>query len=396
MPKLDTLTTFLTADTRDFEKKMSGATKTINNVGNKFSSAGRSMSLYVTSPLMGLAALSVRAYGVQEAAEVALQSALKQTGAEVDSNSARLKKYASEIQSQTVYGDELILQQMALGLQMGIGADKIEEATKAAVGLSAAYNIDLKTAMQLVGKAASGNTSALTRYGITVSKSGDAQSRFNELLKIGSSRFSTAQDAARTTNGQIAQLNNEVGDLAEEIGRELLPIMKDVLVIVRDGVRWFAGLDDSTKQWAVKIGIAAAALGPLAAGLGAVLSVGTKVITMYKGMAAASAAANLASAAGGGGAAGKVAGGLGGKLLSGAGLALGGKAALVAGTGVASFMGANWLQEKIGYNKFLGDLIGGGSIEDKQAAINEETRRWREEYLRQSSANRPMIVTAAG
>ncbi len=392
MPKLDTLTTFLTADTRDFEKKMTGATKTINTVGHKFSSAGRSMSLYVTSPLMGLAALSVRAYGVQEAAEVALQSALKQTGAEVDSNADRLKKYASEVQKQTIYGDELVLQQMALGLQMGIGSDKIEEATKAAVGLAAAYNVDLKTAMQLIAKASQGNTSALSRYGITVSKSGDAQSRFNEVLKIGADRFSTAQEYARTTNGQIAQLNNEVGDLAEEIGRELLPIMKDILVVVRDGVRWFAGLSDSTKEWGVKLGLAAAALGPLAYGLGTVLKIGTDVVNMYKAMAAA----NVASAAGGAGMAGKAAGGLGGKLLSGAGLALGGKAALVAGTGVASFMGANWLQEKIGYNKFFGDLIGGGSVEEKQAAMNEETRRWREEYLRQSSANRPMIVTAAG
>ncbi len=393
MPKLDTLTTFLTADTRDFEKKMTGATKTINTVGHKFSSAGRSMSLYVTAPLMGLAALSVRAYGIQEAAEVALQSALRQTGADVDSNADRLKKYASEVQKQTIYGDELILQQMALGLQMGIGVDKIEEATKAAIGLSAAFDKDLKWSFEQLARAQQGQTGELKNVGINIDNALSSQEKFNRVLREGASRFSIAKDYAKTTAGQMKQFENEVSDLAEMIGKELIPTLREMTDMVRGGVKWFSDLSDSTKGWAVKIGLAAAALGPLSMALGSVLSVGTKVVTMYKAMAAASAAA---SAAGGAGAAGKVAGGLGGKLLSGAGLALGGKAALVAGTGVASFMGANWLQEKIGYNKFLGDLIGGGSIEDKQAAINEETRRWREEYLRQSSANRPMIVTAAG
>jgi hypothetical protein len=46
--------------------------------------------------------------------------------------------------------------------------DTLKGATKAAIGLSAAFGIDLATAMDLIGKAAAGNTSMLGRYGIVL------------------------------------------------------------------------------------------------------------------------------------------------------------------------------------------------------------------------------------
>ena len=81
----------------------------------------------------------------------------------------------------------------------------LKGATKAAIGLSAAFGIDLATAMDLIGKAAAGNTSMLGRYGIVL----DETSR--QIVEASSRRFlinlrSTPQ--LSTLNSQLSTLSN--------------------------------------------------------------------------------------------------------------------------------------------------------------------------------------------
>ena len=136
--------------------------------------------------------------------------------------SESLQKLASDLQLVTTYGDEATMAVMALGINMGIPAAKMEDATKAAMGLAAAYNIDLNTAMQLIAKAHAGNTGALSRYGIILDQTKSKEEQFNELLQKGKAAFPLAE--ADTLSGKLQQLANVWGDLMEVVGQFIVEL----------------------------------------------------------------------------------------------------------------------------------------------------------------------------
>jgi TP901 family phage tail tape measure protein len=113
-----------------------------------------------------LAVKGVQAYAEQEDAVNNLNAALSANGDSIDRYSQKFQDFASKMQSQTIFGDEATLETMAYGRNLGIVASKLEEATTAAAGLAAKYNIDLNSAMQLIGRASQGQTGTLARYGI--------------------------------------------------------------------------------------------------------------------------------------------------------------------------------------------------------------------------------------
>lgn len=167
---------------------------------------------------------SVKAFIVQENAVKGVQAALKKQGQEWNLQSQALGDFASQMQNLTVYGDEGTLAAMSLGMNMGISSSKIKQATKAAIGLAAAYNMDLTTAMTLVAKANAGQTGTLSRHGIVLDQTKSKEEQFSDLLKKGADNFQIAEANAKTTGGALAQLNNAWGDLKEVIGQFIVEL----------------------------------------------------------------------------------------------------------------------------------------------------------------------------
>ena len=163
----------------------------------------------------------VSAFIVQENAVNGLDRALANKGAEAYSE--KLQKLAGDLQLVTTHGDEATIATMALGINMGIPADKMEDATKAAMGLAAAYNMDLNTAMQLIAKAYAGNTGALSRYGIQIDTTKSKQEQFAQVLEKGKKAFPLAE--AQTTGQKLQQLANVWGDLKEVIGEFVVELL---------------------------------------------------------------------------------------------------------------------------------------------------------------------------
>jgi hypothetical protein len=164
---------------------------------------------------------AVSAAGKQEEAERALIAAVK---GRID----QYKTFAAEMQKQTKYGDELILNQMAYATNLGVTTDKLKEATVAAIGLAARFKIDLASAMMLVGRASQGQTQLLTRYGIVIDQTLSDQDKFNALLKIGAGSFRLAQEEAKTSVGIYEQYKNAMGDIAEVVGEPLMKNLTDL------------------------------------------------------------------------------------------------------------------------------------------------------------------------
>ena len=180
---------------------------------------------------------AVRAFMEQEKAERSLMAATNQS-------IGSFKKFASEIQKATIYGDELILSQMAYAKNLGVTTDQLEAATTAAVGLAAKYRLDLATSMMLVGRASQGQTQMLTRYGIVLSESLTAQEKFNAVLKIGAEAFHLAEADTETLEGAWTQFKNAAGDFSETI----VGAWVDVARGMDDVIDHYKGLEKSAES----------------------------------------------------------------------------------------------------------------------------------------------------
>jgi len=220
-----------------------------------------------------LAKRAISAFSIQEDAVKNLSAAISQVGEDADAVIPRFKAFAAEMQKQTKFGDEAIMSIMAYGKNLGISTDKMEIATQAALGLAAKFNIDLKTAMMLVGRASQGQTQMLTRYGIVMEDTLTPQEKFNKLLAIGADNFGLAQTQAKTTAGQIEQLKNKFGDVLEKIGAVIVKsgIFEKALTFLSEKVDMLLA-GDRLQKWADNAKTAFQALAPVVSKIGKAFS----------------------------------------------------------------------------------------------------------------------------
>lgn len=160
------------------------------------------------------AAAEVRA--VQE-----LNTALALSGQFSKQTAVEFQAYASSLQEVTTFGNDAVLSTAALIQNLGkLKPDELQRSTKAALDLATALKIDVQSAATLVGKAATGEISSFSRYGIIVKKTGDAAKDFGNILNKLEKDFGGASEAAaKTSEGGLKQARNNFGDMLEELGK---------------------------------------------------------------------------------------------------------------------------------------------------------------------------------
>ncbi len=246
----------LTADANPFNKNLNAGRKNLGKFSNSVKSASATV-LKFAGALAGLAFArkALTAFAEQELAVRKLADSLALAG---DSSAAALddmQKFASEIQSITTVGDEMVLQMAALGAAMAqLTGQELKDATKAAIGLAKAFGIDVVAAMRLVARAANGDTASLSRYGITLNKSLSKQDQFNQLLEIGAKNFAIAEGEALTTTGTLKQFANQVGDLVESMGGALAPVLANLTKGMQSSVEFIDKNARAIVQTVVAIG----------------------------------------------------------------------------------------------------------------------------------------------
>jgi len=222
--------------------------RTISSAFSHIASAAKWMGVTVAAAF----GFSAHAAMKQEDALFALIAALKNTGEYTKKLEEKFKSFAAQIQAVTKYGDEEILNQMAYAKNLGVSVGKLEDATKAAIGLATAYRIDLNSAMQLVGRASQGQTQMLTRYGIVLDAGLSSQEKFNRLLEIGAEKFSLAEEEAKTTSGTLKGLWNVISDVAEKIGGPFLSCIRDAANAIRE---WAKQNEERIAEWAENLAV---------------------------------------------------------------------------------------------------------------------------------------------
>ncbi|MBQ7404229.1 MAG: hypothetical protein IJW05_12425 [Lentisphaeria bacterium] len=203
---------------------------------------------------------SITLFMRQQAAVEGLNIALKVKGDAYRTLTPELMRFNSAMQQQTIYGDEQIAMIQAQGLNMGITSDRIKEATEAAIGLAAAYDMQLGSAMMLIARASQGQTQMLSRYGIVLGENLSPQEKYAKLLELGASKMDIARAKTKTLEGSLAQMNNAIGDAKESIGQVFAPTVSRLAGMLQGAAEGFNALPEPVRNVIVMTGTMTAAM----------------------------------------------------------------------------------------------------------------------------------------
>jgi len=194
---------------------------------------------------------TVEAAAQQEEAHALLIQSLKNVGAQYDVIFPRLKQFSSEVQQVTRFGDEEVQQLMSLGLNLGLTTDKLEEATKGAIGLRSIMGgkLGLTESMKYLALAYQGEFTMLRRYIPELRKTEDATEQLAIVQQKGIEGFKLAREEALRGLGPLIQMRNAIGDVKEKIGAALLPTVQESALRIKE---WAERNQNKIGEWAEK------------------------------------------------------------------------------------------------------------------------------------------------
>ena len=245
-----------------------------------------------------------------EQAQAQLNSVIESTGGAAGVTTEMANDYANALSQITMFDDEAILGGESMLLTFtNIGQDVFPQATETILDMSQALEQDLNSSAMQLGKALNDpiqGVTALRRVGVqftddqekmikTMVESGDVAGAQKLILAELSKEFGgSAEAAGQTMAGQLAILNTEFENVKEEAGTALMPVLKDLVGIVkemmpylRQAVQWFSGLPTPVKTGAVAVLGLIAALAPLLGAVSAVISIVTAVGPVLAGIGTA-------------------------------------------------------------------------------------------------------------
>ena len=251
------------ADISELQSAMGKVQKSVQDTGKRMTDLGKTISTRVTAPLTALGAVAVRAFGIQEKAELQLRAALQANGREVDKLFDRYNSFAKQMQEVTVVGDETTLAMLQQAESMGITGDAAERAVRNAIALSATQDVSAKSAIRYTAALEQGNATMLARYLPTLRDVEEGTERTAMAQDILGKAFSVAEAEAQTTVGAFSQMRNAVGDLLEEIGSVIAEAILPFVRRIKEMAEAAQNLNPSIIRMGVVIAGVTAAIGPL-------------------------------------------------------------------------------------------------------------------------------------
>lgn len=220
----------LSADASKFKQGLNDANKSLSgfqkqNTAMLKSFAGAFAAAFSVTAVIAFTKKAAEAADIQVKAETKLLGALNGRRS-VTSDLIRL---AGELQTKTLFGDEVTIDAMA-SLAIFVKEEKQLKALIPVVqDMATVLKMDLSSAANLVGKSIGSSTNALQRYGIKIEGAAGSNERAASAISALTSKFKgQAEMAAKVGLGPFTQLKNAIGDVWEAIGIKLLPAIQSV------------------------------------------------------------------------------------------------------------------------------------------------------------------------
>jgi len=270
------------------QKELKKVGKSMQDLGGKLTNIGAGMSIGITAPIVALGAASLQAAKESKLAFAQVEAALKSMGSAAGRNAEQLKAQAAQLQATSTFDDDDILGKVTANLLTfgNVSGEAFDRAQQAAVDLSARLGQDLQSSAIQLGKALNDpvkGVSALAKVGVSFTEQQKAQIKamaeagnvagaqgliLNELEK----QYGGAAQAMRDATPEAATVDawREFQETIGEVALKVLPPLTAILTRVLDG---FNTLDPGLQTMIIGGAALAAALGPVAIGLGSVISV---------------------------------------------------------------------------------------------------------------------------
>ena len=183
----------------------------------------------------GINALNA-AYDQQAEAVKGLEVALGLQGASVDVESRRLQKFAGDMQKLTGVGDEVTIGLMKQASMLGVNADQLDDAAKAAIGLSEASGRGLAESMKLVNGALAGEFGAFGEIIPAIKTMTTEEEKLAAVLAFTQRGLDAKAESSNTVAGMAERASGAVGDLMESVGALLAPVR----ILISAGIKTLA------------------------------------------------------------------------------------------------------------------------------------------------------------
>lgn len=276
----------------------------IKTVGDKIGGVGRNMMIGVTTPLAAIGTA-----GFKMAAD--LEDSLGAVDQVFGESSETIKDWAEELPAYYGVNKKEALEYSTImgSLLQNIGGMTQKEASKMSASLtelgsdlSAMFGGTPESAINALTQALKGNYATLDNYGMGITAAAVSQRALEMGLADTTSEL-TQQDRqvaalemiweqttktqgqakreSKSSSGVLKALTVTLKDLTATIGQVLLPILTPLLDKLKNWLQRFKELDSETQKQIVKMGLLAAAIGPvllvvgkLTSGIGSILTVG--------------------------------------------------------------------------------------------------------------------------
>jgi hypothetical protein len=283
------------------EQEVAKTTRAIQRKGREIADFGKNLSLALSVPILGLAASSIKAAKESADALGQVNAALASMGDKAGRTSEQLQALADKQMRQSLYDDDDILRRVTANLLTfgKIAGQEFDRAQQAALDLSTRMEGDLKGATIQIGKALQDpvkGVAALKKVGIDFSvaqkamiaslvETGDVAGAQRVILKELEGQFGGSAKAARDADPGAA-LAQSFANFQEEIGAKLLPLLPAITAAITGVLDAFGALPAPVQTAVVALGAIAAIVGPIAIGIGSVITAASGMIAAIGGLPA--------------------------------------------------------------------------------------------------------------
>jgi hypothetical protein len=245
----------ITADTAELTKGLDGADKQMGSFTDSFAKhskvIGASM-VAVGAVITGALALAVKAAALEQAGIERLKVAMDNVGITYDGATGKLEKWIDAQQQSSAYADDEMRESLSSLIILTGNMTKAQEALTIAMDVARWKNIDLKTASDLLMKVYAGDMGMLKRYGIIVDQTATKEEVLAQIKKMAAGQ---AEAYAKTAQGQMDLLKNNIGDVSEAIGGALLEnlsgLLKEANAVIQKIKEWISVNPELTTTLAI-------------------------------------------------------------------------------------------------------------------------------------------------
>jgi len=219
-------------------------------------------SLFATVLTGATAVKAIQAANEQADAIERLNKALQANNEFSNQASQDLQDYAAELQRVTEFGDELIINQLALAKSFGASNEQAKLLVEAATGLSKEFGISLESATRNAAKTLGGYAGELGEVIPELKDFTTEQLRSGAAIDLLNSRFADSAKNLPTFSFATSQLSNAFGDLLEEVGK-LITESPEVRALITQVTGVFVKATSQVKDFAKSFSLIQDVLIPL-------------------------------------------------------------------------------------------------------------------------------------